>query len=68
LVGALQGLGCVWLEKGRRAMTALPQFHSWLAAAYALKGESECAAAELAEARRLAGDDRYSSTARLTAH
>ena len=34
-------------------------------AAYALKGESKPAAAELAEARRLVGDDRYSSIARL---
>jgi hypothetical protein len=31
----------------------------------ALKGESELAASELAEARRLSSDDRYSSLARL---
>ena len=36
-----------------------------LASAYALKNEPERAAAELAEARKLSGDDRYSSMARL---
>jgi tetratricopeptide (TPR) repeat protein len=41
--------------------------HAYLAAAYALEGESERAAAELAEARRLSPDDRYSSIARLKA-
>jgi tetratricopeptide (TPR) repeat protein len=56
-----------WLEKGRGAMPAHPLHHSWLAAAYALKGESEQAAAELAEARKLSGDDRFSSIARLKA-
>jgi class 3 adenylate cyclase len=35
------------------------------ASAYGLRGDTERAAAELAEARRLAGDDRYSSIARL---
>ena len=39
--------------------------HAYLAAAYALKGETERASAELAEARRLSSDDRYSSIARL---
>jgi len=33
--------------------------------AYALAGEPERAAAELAEARRLSGDDRFSNLARL---
>jgi hypothetical protein len=41
--------------------------HRDLAAAYALRGEIERAAAELAEARRLGSDDRYSSIARLQA-
>ena len=36
-----------------------------LASAYALNGETERAAVELAEARRLSPDDRYSSIARL---
>ena len=31
------------------------------------KGETECAAVELAEARKLSSDDRYSSIARLRA-
>ena len=35
------------------------------ATAYALNDQSGRAAAELAQARRLAGDDRYSSIARL---
>src|ERR1700731_2112626 len=37
------------------------QYHAYLASAYALKGESDRAAVELVEARRLSGDDRYSS-------
>jgi hypothetical protein len=41
--------------------------HARLASAYALKGETEHAADELAEARRLSGDDRFSSIARLKA-
>ncbi len=57
----------LWLEKARNANPALPFRHAWLASAYALKGETERAAAELAEARRLSGDDRYSSIARLKA-
>jgi len=57
----------VWFEKARTAIPALPTPHSRLASAYALNGDTERAAAELAEARRLAGDDRYSSIARLKA-
>ena len=38
-----------------------------LASAYALQGEAERAATELAAARKLSSDDRYSSIARLTA-
>jgi hypothetical protein len=56
----------VWFEKGRGSMPAVPVLHSRLAAAYALRGESERAAAELAEARRLDGD-LYSSIAHLKA-
>jgi Flp pilus assembly protein TadD len=55
----------VWLEKARRANPRQPKFHAYLASAYALKGETERAAVELVEARRLSGDDRYSSIARL---
>ena len=54
-----------WLEKARSAMPTVPWHHSYLASAYALKGETERAAAELAEARRLRGEGSYSSIARL---
>ena len=56
-----------WLEKARNANPVHPGPHAWLAAAYALKGENDRAAVELAEARRLMADDRYSSIARLKA-
>jgi adenylate cyclase len=56
-----------WLEKARGASPIQWYVRSNLAAAYALKGEAERAAAELAEARRLSGDDRLSSIARLKA-
>jgi adenylate cyclase len=56
-----------WLEKARSANPELQYVHAFLAAAYALKGETERAATELAEARRLVGDDRYSSIAHLKA-
>jgi len=57
----------VWLERARIGNPGIPWPHAYLASAYALKGEAERAAAELAEARRLSGDDRYSSLARLKA-
>jgi hypothetical protein len=56
-----------WLEKARSANAGLSFVHAYLASAYALKGETERAAAELAEARRLRGEDSYSSIARLKA-
>ena len=56
-----------WLEKARSANSASAFPHAWLASAYALRGEIDRAAAELAEARRLSSDDRYSSLARLRA-
>jgi len=52
-------------EKARSANPELHYVHAFLASAYALNGETERAAAELAEARRLVGDDQYSSIARL---
>jgi TolB-like protein/class 3 adenylate cyclase/Flp pilus assembly protein TadD len=55
----------VWLEKGRNADPRQQYNHAFLAAAYGLKGELGHAAAELAEAKRLFGDDRFSSIARL---
>jgi adenylate cyclase len=59
----------LWFERARSANPALPFVHAFLAATYALKGGdfTERAAAELAEARRLSSDDRYSSIARLRA-
>jgi TolB-like protein/Flp pilus assembly protein TadD len=57
----------VWYEKARSTNPGLPFFHAHLASAYALKGATERAAAELAEARRLSRDSRYSSIARLKA-
>jgi len=55
----------VWSEKARSANPELHYVHAFLASAYALNGETERAAAELAKARRLVGDDHYSSIARL---
>jgi tetratricopeptide (TPR) repeat protein len=57
----------LWLEKARNAAPAHPSMRAWLASAYALTGETERATAELAEARRLSGDDRFASLARLRA-
>jgi TolB-like protein/class 3 adenylate cyclase len=56
-----------WFEKARSASRGLPYVHAHLAASYALKGEIEGAAASLAEARRLSGDNRYSSITALKA-
>jgi adenylate cyclase len=52
-----------WLEKARDQNPAHSMIRGYLAAAYGLAGETERAAAELAEARRLSPDDRYSSIA-----
>ena len=57
----------VWLEKGRSTMPTEPFHRSWLAAGYALRGESERAATELAEARRFAGESSFSSIAHVKA-
>ena len=54
-----------WLEKARNAHPTHPNVRANLASAYALNGETERAAAELAEARRLSADDRFASLARL---
>jgi adenylate cyclase len=56
-----------WLEKARTANPRLSGPHGWLASAYALIGDSKRAAVELAEARRLRSDDRYSSITRCRA-
>jgi Flp pilus assembly protein TadD len=59
--------GIAWLEKARYFAPEHPLIRGDLAAAYGLAGETERAAAELAEARRLSSDDRYASIARLKA-
>jgi hypothetical protein len=48
-------------------MPTVPFHRSRLASAYALRGETERAVAELVEARRLDGGDLFSSVARLRA-
>jgi TolB-like protein/class 3 adenylate cyclase len=55
----------VWLEKARIGNPGSPWPHAWLAAAYALKGNLDHAAAELAEARRLLGGRAYPSIAAM---
>jgi TolB-like protein/Tfp pilus assembly protein PilF len=57
----------IWLERARDAIPTHPNMRAQLASAYALDGQTERAAAELAEARRLSSDDRYTSLARLRA-
>jgi adenylate cyclase len=58
----------VWLERARIGNPGSPWPYLWLASAYALKGETDRAAAELAEARRLLGKVSFSSIAQVTAH
>jgi TolB-like protein/Flp pilus assembly protein TadD len=57
----------LWLEKARSANPMHPVVHAHLASAHGLKGDAGRAAAELAKARGLVADDRYSSLARLKA-
>lgn len=54
-----------WLEKARNANSRLAGPHAWLASAYALMGDEKRAVAELAESRRLSGDNRYASIGRF---
>ena len=54
-----------WLEKARNHTPAHPMIRGDLASACALNGQTERATAELAKARGLSPDDRYSSIARL---
>jgi TolB-like protein len=61
------GEAVAWYERARNATPAHPSFRALLAAAYALDGDRDRAAAELAEARRLSADDRYATIARLRA-
>jgi adenylate cyclase len=57
----------VWFEKSRNFNPTKPLTRAYLAAAYALDGDSERAATELAEARRVVADDRFTSIARYRA-
>jgi tetratricopeptide (TPR) repeat protein len=57
----------LWLEKAVSASPALPYVHAYRASAYGLKGETERAAAELAEARKLNGGDLFSNIAHVKA-
>jgi adenylate cyclase len=57
----------VWLEKARNATPAHPGVRGFLASAHALKGQTERAIAELAEARKLSADDQYTSITRVKA-
>ena len=56
-----------WLERARGAIPELPWIHLLLASAYALKGETERAVAELSEAQSLSRGGRFSSIAQLKA-
>jgi tetratricopeptide (TPR) repeat protein len=57
----------VWLERARSNLPAAVDVRSRLAAAYALRGETERAAAELGEARKLSVGDLFSSIVHLKA-
>jgi tetratricopeptide (TPR) repeat protein len=56
-----------WYEKARNAAPAHPEFRTLLGAAYALRGDTQRGAAELGEARKLVGDERYATIARFRA-
>jgi tetratricopeptide (TPR) repeat protein len=57
----------IWYERARNHTPAHSNIRAELAAAYALNSETDRAAAEFAEARRLSADDRLSSLTRLRA-
>jgi tetratricopeptide (TPR) repeat protein len=67
LLQSRTGEALLWYERARNATPAHPQFRTFVASAAALLGDTERAAAELAEARRLVGDERYASIARIRA-
>jgi adenylate cyclase len=60
--------GIVWLEKARIGSPGSPWPYLWLASAYALKGETDRAAAELGEARKLLGEGSFPSIVQMKAH
>jgi TolB-like protein/Tfp pilus assembly protein PilF len=55
----------LWLERARSANPHLPGPRAWLASAYGLTGDFDRASTELAHARSLSGDGRYSSITRF---
>jgi adenylate cyclase len=57
----------LWLERARSDLPAATDIRSRLAPAYALRGETERATAELVEVRRLSGGDLFSSIAHVKA-
>jgi adenylate cyclase len=59
------GQAIPWLERSRSANLVFLPAHFLLASAYALKGDNERGAAELAEYRRLRGRHHFSSIAQL---
>jgi TolB-like protein/DNA-binding winged helix-turn-helix (wHTH) protein/Tfp pilus assembly protein PilF len=65
LLQSRTGEAIVWFERARSANPGHPFHHAYLASAYGLNGEYQRAAAELAEARRLISDNRYSSISQL---
>jgi TolB-like protein/Flp pilus assembly protein TadD len=67
LLQSRTGDAITWLERARSNLPAAVDVRSRLAAAYALRGETERAAAELNEARKLGGGDLFSSIASLKA-
>ncbi len=67
LLQSRTGDAIFWLEKSRAANSRFGLSHAFLAAAYALEGERERAAAELTEARLFGRGDRYASLARVKA-
>jgi TolB-like protein len=52
-----------WLEKARGAVPEIPFVHALLASAHGLTGDIDRATVELAKARRLSADNRWSSIA-----
>jgi tetratricopeptide (TPR) repeat protein len=67
LLQSRTGEAITWIERARNDSPASPDIRAWLAAAYALNGETERAAVELAEARKLRGESSFSSIARMRA-
>jgi TolB-like protein len=62
------GEAIVWLERARIGNPESPWPYAWLAAAYALYGDTDRAAAKLAEARRFLGAASFQSIAQMEAH